>query len=276
MEYLFSSLTTACAPVAGGLLYGFERIIKARMQNRQGPPLIQPFYDFFKLIDKRPIMVHSTHAFLGLMHALAVWTALAIMIFGGDLLLVIFLHALASVLLILGAYSAKSIFSHIGANREVLSELATEPILILASMGFYFCSGSFSIETIMSSPSAFLSLPLIYLSILLIAPIKLKKSPFDIAEAHQEVIGGPEIEYSGIFYEAIYTAKWLENIFIYYLLYLFAGSNLLLGLILTSSSFLLFNIIDNSTARLSWQQMLKTSFCIALPLTVTNLLFIVW
>ncbi|MBN2823945.1 MAG: NADH-quinone oxidoreductase subunit H, partial [Campylobacterales bacterium] len=33
------------APIFGGLIYGAERVLKARMQNRQGPPLLQPFYD---------------------------------------------------------------------------------------------------------------------------------------------------------------------------------------------------------------------------------------
>ncbi|MBL7721530.1 MAG: NADH-quinone oxidoreductase subunit H, partial [Chitinophagaceae bacterium] len=33
------------APLIGGLVYGLERIIKARMQRRIGPPVLQPFYD---------------------------------------------------------------------------------------------------------------------------------------------------------------------------------------------------------------------------------------
>ena len=33
------------APLAGALLDGVDRKISARMQGRQGPPLLQPFYD---------------------------------------------------------------------------------------------------------------------------------------------------------------------------------------------------------------------------------------
>ena len=40
------------APVVCGLLAGFDRIITARMQGRFGPPLLQPFYDVFKLFEK--------------------------------------------------------------------------------------------------------------------------------------------------------------------------------------------------------------------------------
>ena len=61
---LLPVLLIILAPFIGGLIYGFERIVKARMQRRVGPPLLQPFYDFLKLADKRRMMVHSAHAFL--------------------------------------------------------------------------------------------------------------------------------------------------------------------------------------------------------------------
>ena len=35
--------------VVGLLLCGIDRKLVARMQKRVGPPVIQPFYDFFKL-----------------------------------------------------------------------------------------------------------------------------------------------------------------------------------------------------------------------------------
>ena len=61
-------ILTLFAPILGGFIYGVERIVKARMQSRIGPPLMQPFYDFFKLMDKRPLMVHSLHAVMGVMY----------------------------------------------------------------------------------------------------------------------------------------------------------------------------------------------------------------
>ena len=38
------------AAVIGGFLSWFDRKITARVQFRKGPPLLQPFYDFFKLL----------------------------------------------------------------------------------------------------------------------------------------------------------------------------------------------------------------------------------
>ena len=42
--------------LVGMLLCGIERKIVARMQKRVGPPVLQPFYDFFKLCGKETII----------------------------------------------------------------------------------------------------------------------------------------------------------------------------------------------------------------------------
>ena len=44
------------APVIGGLMSGIDRKITARMQGRQGPPILQPFYDVIKLLKIKEIL----------------------------------------------------------------------------------------------------------------------------------------------------------------------------------------------------------------------------
>jgi len=145
---LISIILVILAPFVGGLVYGIERVVKARMQRRIGPPILQPFYDFLKLADKRKMMVHSTHAFLGIMHFVSLWFALAVLLFGGDFILVIFLHLLSTALIIIAGYSTRSIFSHLGANRTALSVLSYEPVLILIAISAYMLTGSFQISSI--------------------------------------------------------------------------------------------------------------------------------
>ncbi|MBK8087851.1 MAG: NADH-quinone oxidoreductase subunit H [Chitinophagaceae bacterium] len=270
---LLPVLLIILAPFIGGLIYGFERIVKARMQRRVGPPLLQPFYDFLKLADKRRMMVHSAHAFLGIMHFVSLWFALAVLLLGGDLILVVFLHLLSSSLMILAGYSTRSIFSHLGANRTAMTLLAYEPVLILIAVSMYLVTGSFDVSSVykMSEPLLY-KMPLAFIALLLILPIKLKKSPFDIAEAHQEITGGTEIEFSGIFYEAVYTAKWLDYVFCYTLVFLFAGSNILLGAALVVFTFFYLNALDNSSARVNYRQMLRFSLTVAFSLAFINLL----
>ena len=51
-------------PIIGGLLQGFDRKLTARLQGRQGPPLLQPFYDLYKLFSKQSVVVNNIQDFL--------------------------------------------------------------------------------------------------------------------------------------------------------------------------------------------------------------------
>ena len=260
------------APIFGGFIYGLERVVRARMQNRQGPPILQPFYDMYKLIDKRSSIVHPMHIVLALMHFVSVWIVVALVIVGANFLYVIFMHLLATMFIILAGFSVRSVYSHIGSNRELLAMLAYEPIFILVATGFYMLNGSYDISVIRSSDAQIFPLILLFIAFLLTIPLKLKKSPFDACEAHQEIVGGVEIEYSGIYFEFLYMAKWLEYLFVYMLLLLFAGNSIVVGAILFTSVFLLINLVDNSTSRVNIVDTVKIVMWIGLTLSVLNIL----
>jgi len=242
------------------------------MQNRVGPPLLQPFYDTFKLMDKQIFLVNPYHSLLGILHFFTLWAVVALVILGENLLYVIFLHLFSSLLIVLAGFSVRSIYSHIGANRELLSIVAYEPILIFIAVGFFISGGSFEIESIRQNSSQILPLFFLFLAFVLVIPVKLKKSPFDAVEAHQEIVGGVEIEFSGIFYEFLYMAKWLEYIFIYSLLVLFAGDNLFMAVGIFVSVFVLINLVDNATARVKMADLMQIVLGIGITLSALNLL----
>ena len=56
---LWAVLFIVLAPLIGGFLDGVDRVITARMQGRQGPPVLQPFYDVYKLLNKQTTVVNS-------------------------------------------------------------------------------------------------------------------------------------------------------------------------------------------------------------------------
>lgn len=272
-EQILISILILLAPLIGGLLYGAERIMRARMQRRLGPPLLQPFYDALKLADKRRMIVHSPHAFLGIMHLVTLWFALGVLLLGGDLVLVLFLHLLSSALLLLAGFSTRSIFSHLGSNRMAVSILCYEPVLILIAVAAYMLTGSFEAAAVFSySQPLLFKMPLAFLALIMVLPIKLQKSPFDVATAHQEITGGAELEFSGIFYEAVYTARWLDLVFCYTLVYLFGASDPLIGTGLVLLVFVFLNALDNSSARVNYKQMLLFSLGVTLPVAFLNLL----
>jgi len=275
MMVVLKIIIVLLAPIIGALIYGLERVVKAKMQNRKGPPLLQPFYDLFKLMDKKNYIVSSSHALLALFHLIAVWISFALFVFGVDLILIIFMHLLSNILLIVAAFSVNSIYSHMGANRELIAALCYEPILILCAVGFFMLTGSFEVGVIFESDKTLLFyLPLLFITFMFAMLVKLKKSPFDFTEAHQEIIGGAEIEYGGIFFEALYTAKVIDYLFIFSFLYLFASNSILIGAILVIFAFFAMLLIDNSTARLSYIQSVKIAFFIMIPLASINLLIL--
>jgi len=268
-------LLTIFAPIIGGFIYGIDRIVRARMQNRVGPPLMQPFYDFFKLMDKRPLMVHSLHASMGIMYFIASWFAIGVLFLGHDLLIAVFFHVIAVLALSIGAFSVRSSYSVIGAMRELMHMISYEPLMVLMVVGFYQLTGSFDVATILhhSTPPLF-DLPVVFLSFVLAIPMLLHKSPFDIAEAHQEIIGGVEIEYSGPFYEALYTGKWIEYVYVFFIVFLFGGDNYILGAILVIATFIFVNALDNATARLDFRAMVKFSWFVLIPASALNIIFL--
>lgn len=270
-----SLFLTLLAPVLGGFVFGLERVLRARMQRRQGPPLLQPFYDMFKLMEKRTLIVHALHALLGVAHFFVLWLTVGALFFGANLLYVIFLHLFALVLLVLAGYSVRSPYSHVGANRELLAAVAYEPVLLMTAVGFFLATGSFEVSQIVRTDTALMQTPLLFFALLMVVPIKLKKSPFDAVEGHQEIVGGVEVEYSGLFYEFLYMARFLEYLFVYGFVYLFAGQSVLWGVLLVMGTFLLVNLVDNATARVRPMHMVKITYAVAMSLAVINLLWMV-
>jgi ech hydrogenase subunit B len=272
---MIGGLVAILAPGLGGFIYGVERIVRARMQRRVGPPLLQPFYDFFKLMDKRPIMVHSLHALMGIMYFIAEWFAVIVLLMGNDLLIAVFFHVIAVLALVIGASSVRSPYSVLGALRELMHMVCYEPLMVLMVVAFYLVVGSFNIVDVLHYDGyPILKLPLVYIAFLFTIPIMLQKSPFDVAEAHQEIIGGPEIEYSGPFYEALYTGKWIEYIYIFTFVFLFGGSHYWLGLLLVVFTFLVVQLIDNATARLDFRRMVKFAWSVLIPLAALNVILL--
>lgn len=263
-------------PILGGFVYGLERVLRARMQNRMGPPILQPFYDMYKLLDKQPILVNSYHVVFALLHMITLWLTVALLIIGFNLLYIVFFHLIATVFLVLAGFSVRSVYSHLGSNRELMAMVAYEPVLILIAIGFYLVYGSFDTAVIFNSSIMLDKMVLLFFAFLILIPVKLKKSPFDATEAHQEIVGGIELEYSGVFFEILYMAKWIEYIFIFTIIFLFAADSFVLGAFLSLFVFFLLNLIDNATARVKIGELIKIVLGFGLILSLINIIGIVY
>jgi ech hydrogenase subunit B len=264
------------APLLGGLLAGFDRILTARMQSRVGPPILQPFYDVLKLFSKRGVSVNKFQNFYMICFLAFVLITGALFFSGGDLLLTIFALAVAGVFFVLGAYSANSPYSNIGAERELIQMMSYEPMLILAAMGMFMVTKSFLVSDILGfEKPLFIFLPGVFLGFLFILTIKLRKSPFDLSTSHhghQELVKGITTEFSGSTLALIEIAHWYENILLLGFVYLFFAFNPIIAIVAVAATYVLEVLIDNTYARLTWHFTIKSSWLVAGILGVTNLI----
>ena len=268
----------ALAPVAGGLIFGLDRVFTARLQSRIGPPVLQPFYDVFKLFGKSPMVVNAWQVFCA--YVVLVSSALAVFLFfmQGDLLLIFFVLTVGAVFQVIGAMSVPSPYSQIGAQRELIQMLTYEPLLILAFVGVAMKTGSFNISAVYALDAPLLpSLPLFYLAMCTALTIKLRKSPFDISASHhghQEIVSGVRTEYSGPHLALLEVAHWLDVILILGICSLFWSSSVLGMAILLLLTYVAEIFLDNITARLTWRWMLVYALGGGLVLSLANLLWL--
>lgn len=270
------------APLVGGLLTGLDRVITARMQGRQGPPVLQPFYDVFKLMSKESIEVNSMHRFFVYIAMIFAIFTTVILLSGGDILLAIFALTLGSVFFVLGGYASNSPYSTIGSERELLQIMAYEPMVLLAAVGLYYVDKSFYVKDIISSSvPAIVYLPGVFIGFIFILTFKLRKSPFDLSmshHGHQEIVKGITTEYSGRDLAVIEITHWYETIFALAFVYVFIATKNPISHVYAVLACLLVYffeiIIDNGFARLKWQQALKSAWIVTAIFGTVNLIIL--
>ena len=277
-------LALIISPFAGGLLTGIDRKITARMQGRVGPPVLQPFYDVFKLLNKRAVTVNDVTRYFVTIYLFFTAFTTVIFIAGFDILLSIFALTLANVFLVITAYSAASPYSHLGAERELLQIMSYEPMVMLVAFGYYQINGSFALETMFtrSQPLIF-SLPLIFIGLMYVMAFKLRKSPFDLStshHAHQEIVKGVLTELNGICLAMVEIAHWYETIFALGLVFIFfvwePRWSIAIGAAACIAAFFIEIWFDNAFARVKWEAALKYSWIVTAAAGLINLYSIVY
>ena len=184
-----------------------ERKAVARMQERVGPPFMQPFWDFMKLLGKstppRPgiagfimrawplIAVGSAAGAVGLLPVLPLSGG-----FEGDLILLLALLELPSICIIAAGFSSRSIFGEIGSAREAALSVSYNIVFLLAIVSIAASQHTFRLEALAAMHPTFLTV-LGIVAILICLPAKLHINPFSLPNAEQEIYAVPMTEYAG-------------------------------------------------------------------------------
>jgi ech hydrogenase subunit B len=292
---LWVAAAVVAAPILGALLMGIDRRVTARMQRRVGPPLLQPFYDVLKLLRKHAIVLNRVQILYVYMHLGFMVLVVVLLALQQDLLMVLFAHAFSTIALILGGMSVRSPYSRIGSQRKIMQMLAYEPVLVLIVVALYLLGrNSIAAGTAegflpgfrVSDAAALVaatgrpllwSMPLLFAALWLAVAIKMEKSPFDVAtshHAHQELVKGITLEYSGPFLAIIEVTHFMEAGVLFAILALFWSTNLWIGAGIASVSFFGLVLLDNLMARLTTMWMVKFMWSIALVLAVSNVIWL--
>ena len=213
--FLFSFLV-------GMLLTGIDRKIVARMQKRVGPPILQPVYDFFKLLCKETIVPDAANRRVFLLAPLVGLAGITVLqlfipvfhfhVFDNvaDVIVILYLLLIPALAEILGAAASGSPYAGVGLSREMVTILAVELPLLLVLLAVAKTVGNamgrglvFSLSTIVGyqelhgSLITKLSMIPAAVAFLLIIPGETGSHPFDTAEAETEICEGMMAEYSG-------------------------------------------------------------------------------
>jgi formate hydrogenlyase subunit 4 len=200
------------------LITGFTRSLKARIQTRRGPHILQPYRDLWKLARKgmvipdtaswifgaTPLVLFATTLLAGLMIP-AVSAEAPLSLFGG-VLAVVYLLALGRFFLALGGLDTGSSFGGLGSSREMTISAIAEPALMLAVFTVAIGAGSTNLSTVAQSalgqswrffaPSQMLAFAALF--IVLIAetgriPVDNPATHLELTMIHEAMI----LEYSG-------------------------------------------------------------------------------
>ncbi len=191
-----------------------DRFGYARMQRRVGPPLLQPFWDFVKLMAKEDIVPEKADA--GMFSAVPVVALASVLCaalyipavaaqslfsFQGDLIMVLYLLTIPSLALFLAGWHSGNQFGQVGAMRVATQLFSYEVPFFLALLAPALLAGSWNLSDIVAYASTEPLGMLVTLLGFLIGVIalqgKLERLPFDIPDAETEIVGGPLTEYSG-------------------------------------------------------------------------------
>jgi formate hydrogenlyase subunit 4 len=199
------------------LLLGFVRKVKARLLRRRGPPLLQPYRDLLRLLQKEVVLADSASWLFRVVPYLvfaAIWVAAALVptfatgllfSWSADLIAITALLGSARFFLALAGLDVGTSFGGIGSSREVMIASLAEPAMIMIIFTLALLAGT----TELSQIAAFMlernvglrvSLGLALVALIMVAIAENARIPVDNPATHLELTMVHEamvLEYSG-------------------------------------------------------------------------------
>nr|WP_085124895.1 NADH-quinone oxidoreductase subunit H [Tistlia consotensis] len=199
------------------LLTGFVRKVKARLQRRRGPSLLQPYRDLLRLTRKEVVLAeNASWLFRAVPYLIfaATWVAASLvptfatgLVFSwsADLIAIIALLGTARFFLALAGMDVGTAFGGLGSSREVMIASLAEPAMLLIVFSLALLAGSTQLSTVatfMTEPGVGLrvTLGMALIALIMVAVAENGRIPIDNPATHLELTMVHEamvLEYSG-------------------------------------------------------------------------------
>lgn len=187
------------------LLLGVINRVKAVFAGRTGQPLLQAYFDLFKLLRKGAVYSRTTTWIFRagpIVGIASVLVALSVVPFGGisslfhfsgDLLLLAYVLGLMRFFTVIAALDTGSAFEGMGASREVQFSALAEPSLLLGLAAIAYKTGAYSLSEMMPGISSGIwriegpAMAMIAIAILIVLLAENSRIPVDDPNTHLEL-----------------------------------------------------------------------------------------
>jgi formate hydrogenlyase subunit 4 len=269
-------LAPAVALIAAPLLPGIINRVKALFAGRKGPPLLQAYYDLFRLLRKDSVYSRSTSWVFRIAPVVVFASTLAATLFipvasrgsvfngPADFVIFLYLLGLARFFLILSALDTASAFEGMGASREAFFSAIAEPVAFLCLLNVMRENHTESLGAALSGVPVVtdsISVILSALPLFIVLLAENARIPFDDPNTHLELTMVHEVmilDNSGsglaLFEYAAALKLWLFSLVIANILLPVSGSHpglqvpILLGIIIIIA--MVVGIVESVMARL--------------------------
>ncbi len=217
MNILIWIIQIVFIPIMSPLCVGIIRKIKAKLQNRKGASIFQPYNDLKKLFNKdeviskdaswvfryAPFVIFSVTIFVGM--SVPIFMSFVNNTFTSDILVIIYMLALGTFFLALSGLDTGGAFGGFGSSREMTMSALAEGGFIFSLLTVSFIAGTTNLLAIsnvgiLQHGHLLLSSILAFISFFIILLAENTRYPFDNPSTHLELTMIHEamiLEYSG-------------------------------------------------------------------------------
>jgi len=228
MDYLQFLITILFSPLVSGV----TKKLKANMQGRRGPGVLQPYYDILRLF-KKEMVVSTTTSWIFTATPYIVFTAtttaaLIVPVLStvspfslmGDVIALIYLFALARFFMALAGLDAGTGFGGEGSSREMTVAILVEPMMMLALFTAAISAGSTNVVRIATiNAASFSPSHLLALTAFLVAIVaETGRVPVDNPDTHLELTmihEGMILEYSGKYLALMEWSHYMKQMILF-------------------------------------------------------------